>query len=112
MAITVHSDDAPLGESPALTRLLLTIPNGDQLGKLLEVGKPISTRAYDDETDTARFVESDGETVHCFTVTDITIDQAEMIAVECVGMQLGIEGFREAVARALGDSFAPDVEIS
>jgi hypothetical protein len=110
MAITIHSEAAPLADSFALTQFLLPIPNGDQLGKLLEVGKRISTRAYDDETDTARFVESDGETVHCFTVTDITIDQAEMIAVECVGMQLGIEGFGESVARALGDSFSPDIE--
>ncbi len=112
MAITIHSDAAPLGDSLALTRFLLPIPNSDQLGKLLEVGKAISTRAYDDETDTARFIEGDGETIHCFTVTDITIDQAEMIAVEIVGMQLGTEGFREAVARALGDSFAEDIEVS
>lgn len=30
----------------------------------------------------ARFVESDGDIVKCFMVTDITIDQAEMIPAE------------------------------
>jgi hypothetical protein len=111
MTITISSDAAPLADSSALAQFILAIPNGDQLGKLLEIGKLLSTRGYDDDVDTARFVESDGETVHCFTVTGITIDQAEMIAVECVGMHLGIDGFREAVERALGDSFAPEIEI-
>jgi hypothetical protein len=62
-----------------MAKFLSPIPNGEQLAEVLKDRKPVSTRAYQDETWTARFVESDGKIVVCFTVSDITIDQAEMI---------------------------------
>jgi hypothetical protein len=41
--------------------------------------------------------------VKCFAVTDITIDQAEMIAAACIDIPgLDEAGFREAVAQSLG----------
>jgi hypothetical protein len=62
----------------------------------------LNTRAYDDENDTARFVISAGATATCFTVTNITIDQAEMITVECEKSAAWDElTFPEAVGRAL-----------
>jgi len=40
----------------------------------------------------------------CYTVTDITIDQAEMIEIECEHMgAIDETTFHEAVSRALGD---------
>jgi hypothetical protein len=102
MEITILSTAAALDDGDALGQFLSNIPNGDQLGKLLQVGKSISTRAYDDDTGAAHFVESDGKTVRCFTVTDITIDQAEMIAAQCLGIDWGDQTFREAVEIALG----------
>jgi len=63
-----------------MRQFLAAIPDGDQLAKVLENPGGISSRAYEDETWTARFVASNGHTVRCFAVSDITIDQAEMIA--------------------------------
>ena len=63
-----------------MARFLSPIPNSDELAKILGNRKPVSSRAYDDDTWTARFVASDGVSVKCFTVRDVTIDQAEMIA--------------------------------
>jgi hypothetical protein len=82
---------------------LAAVPNGDDLRKVLENGKAVSSRAYDDETWTARFVASDGRVVKCFTVSAITIDQAEMIAAACLDTFAWDESaFGAAVAEALG----------
>jgi hypothetical protein len=104
MAKPISTTSARLDDGSAMAQFLSPIPDSDQLAKLLAKGEPLSTRAYDDETQTARFVESDGITVMCFTVTDVTIDQAEMIEIECEGMgAIDETTFHEAVARALGD---------
>jgi hypothetical protein len=82
---------------------LSTIPDGEELRKVLQYGKAVSSRAYEDETWTARFVASDGRAVKCFTVSPITIDQAEMIAAACLDTFAWDEtAFRVAVAEALG----------
>jgi hypothetical protein len=99
---------APLDDAAAMTKFLCAIPNGEELGKVLQNRKAVSSRAYDDETWTARFVASDGQVVKCFAVTDITIDQAEMIAAACIGIPAWDEaGFRDAVAQSLGPTFDP-----
>jgi hypothetical protein len=86
-----------------MNEFLRGIPNSDDLAKVLRNGKPVASRAYDDETWTARFVASDGRLVKCFAVTDITIDQAEMIAAACIDMPAWDEAlFRETVALSLG----------
>ena len=71
---------ALLADPAAMAKFLSPIPNSDQLAKVLGNGKPVSSRAYEDDAWTARFVSSDGVTVKCFTVANITIDQAELIA--------------------------------
>lgn len=71
---------AAVADPPAMARFLSPLPNSAGLARLLRPGDPISSRAYDDDAWTARFVSSDGVTVKCFTVTNITIDQAELIA--------------------------------
>jgi hypothetical protein len=107
---------AMLDDAAAMEKFLSSIPNGQTLAKVLELGKPVSTRAYEDEAWTARFVESDGRIAACFTVTDVTIDQAEMIAGEMVAAELlasdraqvhawGAESFAAAVQLALGADF-------
>jgi hypothetical protein len=96
---------ARLDDPAAMAAFLSPIPNGGELGKVLAAGEPVSTRAYDDETWTARFVESDGERVICFAVTNITIDQAEMITTEWeVVCTLDEADFTKAVERALHES--------
>jgi hypothetical protein len=94
---------ARLDDAAAMAEFLSGIPNGEVLGKVLQKREAVSSRAYDDETWTARFVDSDGRVVRCFAVTDVTIDQAEMIAAACIDIPAVDEaGFREVVAQSLG----------
>ena len=89
-----------------MAKFLVGIPNSENLAKVLQDRESVSSRAYDDETWTARFVASDGQVVKCFAVTDITIDQAEMIAAACTDILACDEAeFREAVAHSLGPTF-------
>jgi len=91
-----------------MAEFLSAIPNSEDLAKVLHLGEPVASRAYDDDTWTARFVASDGRSVKCFAVTDITIDQAEMIAAASVlNPTLDETEFREAVAQSLGPTFDP-----
>jgi hypothetical protein len=94
---------ARIDDARAMSAFLASIPDSAELAELLGGTRPLNTRAYDDENQTARFVISDGEIVTCFTVTDITIDQAEMITLECEKSDAWSEAeFREAAIRALG----------
>jgi hypothetical protein len=104
---------ALLAEPASMAAFLSAIPNGDRLATVLFQGGPISSRAYDDDTWTARFVASDGTIVKCFAVSDITIDQAEMIAF--VGADLiamDEPAFRELVAKALGPTLDSSADPS
>jgi len=103
MSTKIAYTTAALGDAAAMAGFLSAIPNGEDLGRILRNKQPVSSRAYDDDTWTARYVASDGRVVKCFTVSAITIDQAEMIAAACVDAFAWDEnGFREAVAESLG----------
>ena len=94
---------ARLDDAKAMASLLASIPDSAELAGLLVSEADLNTRAYDDANLTARFVISDGVTATCFAVYDITIDQAEMITVECEKSNAWNEAaFRLAAARALG----------
>jgi hypothetical protein len=102
----IATTTALLDDTTEMAAFLAPIPNGDVLAKVLERGKPVSTRAYDDEERIARFVESDGNAVMCFSVHEVTIDQAEMIEAEWEGICTLDEAlFRKAVEEALDDPF-------
>jgi hypothetical protein len=93
---------ARLEDPKAMASFLASIPDSAELAALLRSDQPLNTRAYDDETQTARFVISDGTTATCSTVFDITIDQAEMITLECEKSDVWSgSAFQEAAARAL-----------
>jgi hypothetical protein len=97
---TVH-----LSDSLALAKFLADIPYHDGLAELLATRTPQNTRGYDDENQIARFVISDGNIVTCYTVPDITIDQAEMITLACEETDEWDEAsFQQAVTRVLGAS--------
>ena len=103
MSAKISFATARLDDAAAIAEFLSGIPNGEELGKVLQNRRAVSSRAYDDETWTARFVDSDGRVVRCFAVADITIDQAEMIAAACIDVPaLDEAGFREVVAQSLG----------
>jgi hypothetical protein len=79
----ILTSTARIDDSSAMTAFLAPIPDSEVLAELLSAKQPLNTRAYDDERQAARFVISDGTTATCFAVTGITIDQAEMITLEC-----------------------------
>jgi hypothetical protein len=100
---------AALDDADAMKCFLAAIPEGERLASLLERGRPIDSRAYDDDTEIARYVVSDGSIVKCFVVTGVTIDQAEMIAAACLTIPAWNEpAFRETVEVALGPTFDPE----
>jgi hypothetical protein len=103
MAGDIAASSARLDDSRAMAGFLAPIPDSAELAALLDGRQPVNTRAYDDDNQTARFVVSDGDIATCFTVADITIDQAELITLECEKTDAWDEAaFRQAAARALG----------
>ncbi|MGC1520429.1 MAG: hypothetical protein WA803_02715 [Steroidobacteraceae bacterium] len=99
---------ARLDDADAMATFLSGIPNRDDLARVLEERKPVASRAYDDDSWVARFVASDGRVVKCFAVTDITIDQAEMIAAATMNLSAWDENeFRQAVVQSLGTLIDP-----
>jgi hypothetical protein len=93
---------ARLEDAKDMASFLASIPDSAELAALLRREQPLNTRAYDDENQTARFVISDGTTATCSAVFDITIDQAEMITIECEKSDAWSgSAFRDAAARAL-----------
>ena len=110
MSTKISMTTARLDDAAGMANFLAPIPNGEQLAKVLQgnTGDRTISRAYDDETWTARFVGSDGIVVKCFIVTDLTIDQAEMIAAACPSiLELSPVEFRRTVELALGPTFDP-----
>lgn len=104
----IISSQAHLDDQAAMAQFLAPIPNAAELAKVLAERQPITTRAFEDEAFTARFVASDGNLVRCHTIPDITIDQAEMIAVACEGTKDWSEqAFRAVVETVLGDNAGP-----
>lgn len=103
-AIKIAVAEARIDDPSAMASFLAPIPNNGELAALLAKREPLNTRAYDDETQTARFVISDGNIAICFAVTDITIDQAELITIACEeSNEWGAASFPEAASRALGE---------
>ena len=59
---------------------------------------------------TARFVRSNGTTVACYTVEDLTIDEAEMIAAQCELLDdWNVESFTHAAHVALDPDLEPPI---
>jgi len=109
MTTKISMTTARLDDGEAMAKFLAQIPYGERLAKVLEDRHPLASRAYHDETWTARFVASDATLVKCFTVSDITIDQAEMIAAACPDVgALELDEFRRAVEQALGPTLDAD----
>jgi hypothetical protein len=81
--IRILTSAARIDDPSAMAAFLAPIPDSQVLAELLSAKQPLNTRAYDDEGQAARFVISDGIVATCFAVTGITIDQAEMITLEC-----------------------------
>jgi hypothetical protein len=103
MDTKIVTTTARLDDAAQMATFLSSIPNAEQLARVLADRTPVSTRAYEDDTFTARFVESDGIIVMCFKVSPLTIDQSEMIEMQWeVNVALSETAFARTVEQALG----------
>ena len=102
--IKIAVAEARIDDPSAMASFLAPIPNNVELAVLLAKKEPLNTRAYDDESRTARFVISNGDIAICFAIIDITIDQAELVTIACEeSNEWGAASFPEAASRALGE---------
>ena len=98
----IIATNARLDDAAQMRLFLAPIPNAGSLEALLMERKSVSTRTYDDDEMLARFVRSDGKMVACYTVKEVTIDEAEMIAAQCELLEAwNLESFSRAVHIAL-----------
>ena len=106
VAITILTAMARLDDSSDVNALIAPIPRGEHLRKAMSGRTSGRWLAYHDETRSARYVASDGEVVMCFTVTDLTPEQAATIAAECDAItEWNPLAFQQAVERTLGAPF-------
>ena len=93
---------ANFGDAAQMAIFLASIPDADGLAALLLERRVVTTRTFDDDAMTARFVRSNGVTVACYTVDSVTIDEAEMIAAQCELLDdWNVQSFSNAVHVAL-----------
>lgn len=98
----IIATNARLEDAAQMAQFLAPIPNAGSLEALLIERRVVSTRTYDDDEMLARFVRSDGTLVACYTVKEVTIDEAEMIAAQCELLDVwNVENFSRAVHIAL-----------
>ena len=98
----ITESHAKFADAGQMAAFLASIPDADGLEALLMKRKIVSTRTFEDDAMIARFVRSDGDTVTCYTVEAVTIDEAEMIAAQCELLHdWDIESFSQAVHVAL-----------
>jgi hypothetical protein len=98
----ITQSHASFADAAQMAVFLASIPDADDLAALLMERRVVSTRTFDDDAMTARFVRSDGVSVACYTVQEVTIDEAEMIAAQCELLdEWNIESFSRAVHVAL-----------
>ena len=79
----ITESHAKFADAAQMEIFLASIPDADGLAALLMERRVVSTRTFDDDAMIARFVRSNGITVACYTVSAVTIDEAEMIAARC-----------------------------
>jgi hypothetical protein len=105
--LNISEARARLHDPGQMAAFLQPIPNADRLEDLLMERNAVSTRAYDDAAMVARFVRSNGDTVACYTVENVTIDESEMIAAQCELLKdWNLESFTRAVHVALDPTLA------
>ncbi|MGO9935377.1 MAG: hypothetical protein ACLPV8_26685 [Steroidobacteraceae bacterium] len=95
-----------IDNAEGIASLLALIRDRDQLAERLSSGEAGFAFEYHEEVKTGRYVISDAVTVMCFSVTDITPQEARAIAAECRRMtEWGHPEFQAAAGRALGGTF-------
>jgi hypothetical protein len=93
-----------LDDAAAMAAFLAAFPNSDVLGRYLaaEQGR-LLLHHYNKKARLYYFVIRDAKTIKCFTVTDLTLDEAAEIADECEAItEWNYSSFQGAVERGLG----------
>jgi hypothetical protein len=94
---------AHLGDAAALDELLAPMRDGAALKRKLRVGFCGHKYSYDVQTRIARCLLTNGEIVACYSVTEVSLEEAKLIAAACEDLsEWSMRTFQEAVARALG----------
>ena len=98
----IAESHANIHDAAQMAAFLAPMPNASGLEELLLERRVVSTRTYDDDAMIARFVRSDGTTVACYAVEEVTIDESEMIAAQCELLEdWNVASFSQAVHVAL-----------
>jgi len=97
---------ARLDDEAAINELLIPMRNRAALKKKLRSGFCGHKYAYDRWARTAHYLLTDGEVVACYSVTDVSLEEAAIIATACDEISnWSTRTFRGTVKRVLGTEF-------
>ena len=106
MTTKIFDAIARLDDAAALNALLTPIRDGVRLRKKLRPGFRGHKYFYDRHTHTARCLLTNGAVVSCFSITEVSLEEAKAIAARCEGIsEWSMTAFQAAVERALGTEF-------
>jgi hypothetical protein len=98
----ISSALARLGDAVALNELLAPLRHGAALKRKLRVGFRGHQYTYDVQARVARCLLTNGEIVACYSVAEVSLQEAKMIAAACEDLsEWSTSTFQAAVARAL-----------
>lgn len=96
---------ARLNDAAAVNQLLAPMRNSATLKRKLRPGFCGHKYTYDLNTRVARYLLTNGEIVACYSVTEVSLEEAETIAIACEHLgEWSMRTFQAAVVRALGAS--------
>jgi hypothetical protein len=109
MTIEILKSTARLDDEDGKERFLATIGSGvEGLRAQLKPGAMIHLEQYEKETQTARYLKTDGVSYICFIVIGVSLDDARLIAIASRDRWgWSTADFRKAVGKALGVVMPP-----
>jgi hypothetical protein len=104
----ILSSMARLNDAAAIYELLSPMRDRAGLKRKLRPGFRGHKYAYDGRAHTARYLLTDGQIVACYSVTDVSLEQAAAIASAFDELsEWSTRTFQRAVERVLGEEFGP-----
>jgi hypothetical protein len=98
----VSSALARLGDAAALHELLAPLRDGAALKRKLRLGFRGHKYTYDARMRVARCLLSNGEVVACYSVMEVSLEEAKLIAMACEDLrEWSLSNFHRAVEGAL-----------
>jgi hypothetical protein len=98
----ISSALAHLRDAAALDELLAPMRDGVALKRKLRIGFCGHQYTYDGRTRVARCLLTNGEIVACYSVAEVSLQEAKWIALSCEELrEWSMNNFRAAVERAL-----------